>query len=86
MDILLVEDDPVTALYVTEGLQAAGHAVHWAPTGPDGLEQARRGEAEKGQRAGARHQSRFQFIIPGRPETRLLGHRNESSPWRKFPE
>jgi two-component system OmpR family response regulator len=44
MNILIVEDDPVTALYVTEGLQAAGHTVHWAPTGPDGLEQARRGD------------------------------------------
>jgi two-component system OmpR family response regulator len=43
MNILIVEDDPVTALYVTEGLQAAGHTPYWAPTGPDGFEQARRG-------------------------------------------
>lgn len=44
MKTLIVEDDPVTALYVTEGLQAQGHTVYWAPTGPDGLEQARAGE------------------------------------------
>ncbi|HUO92610.1 MAG TPA: response regulator transcription factor [Rhizomicrobium sp.] len=44
MNILIVEDDPVTALYVTEGLQSAGHTLYWAPTGPDGLEQARRGD------------------------------------------
>lgn len=41
MKTVIVEDDPVTALYVTEGLQAQGHTVCWAPTGPDGLEQAR---------------------------------------------
>ena len=40
MNILLVEDDPETALYVTEGLQKHGHEVHWAPTGKDGLHQA----------------------------------------------
>jgi len=44
MNILIVEDDPVTALYVTEGLKAQGHTLYWAPTGPDGLEQARRGD------------------------------------------
>jgi two-component system OmpR family response regulator len=43
---LVIEDDPVTALYVTEGLQAQGHIVCWAPTGPDGLEQARAGDCE----------------------------------------
>jgi two-component system OmpR family response regulator len=41
---LIVEDDPVTALYVTEGLRSLGHTVHWAPTGPDGFEQARQGD------------------------------------------
>ncbi len=45
MDILLVEDDPKTALYVTEGLQMHGHAVHWATTGADGLVQARSGSS-----------------------------------------
>jgi len=40
VNILLVEDDPETALYVTEGLQKQGHEVHWAPTGRDGLHQA----------------------------------------------
>ncbi|GAA0584388.1 response regulator transcription factor [Rhizomicrobium electricum] len=43
MDILLVEDDPETALYVTEGLQKLGQAVHWATTGKDGICQARAG-------------------------------------------
>lgn len=41
MDILLIEDDPETALYITEGLHKQGQAVHWAPTGKDGLNQAR---------------------------------------------
>lgn len=41
MDVLLVEDDPETALYVTEGLHKQGQTVHWAPTGKDGLHQAR---------------------------------------------
>lgn len=41
LDILLIEDDAETALYVTDGLQKLGHAVHWAPTGPDGLHRAR---------------------------------------------
>jgi len=41
MEILLIEDDHETALYVTEGLQKQGHVVHWAPTGPDGLHHAR---------------------------------------------
>jgi len=41
VEILLIEDDPKTALYVTEGLQKSGHVVHWAPTGKDGLNQAR---------------------------------------------
>ena len=44
MKTLIVEDDPVTALYVTEGLRAQGHDVRWAPTGPDGFEQARAGD------------------------------------------
>jgi two-component system, OmpR family, response regulator len=44
MNILIVEDDPVTALYVTEGLKAEGHTLYWAPTGPDGLAQAQRGD------------------------------------------
>jgi len=41
---LIIEDDPETALYVTEGLHKEGHTVCWAPTGPDGLEQARSGD------------------------------------------
>lgn len=41
---MIVEDDPVTALYVTEGLQKLGHTVCWAPTGADGFEQARGGD------------------------------------------
>jgi two-component system OmpR family response regulator len=44
MKTLIVEDDPVTALYVTEGLRSLGHTVYWAPTGPDGFEQARHGD------------------------------------------
>lgn len=40
MEILLIEDDPEAALYVTEGLQKQSHEVHWAPTGRDGLHQA----------------------------------------------
>jgi two-component system OmpR family response regulator len=44
MKTLIVEDDPVTALYVTEGLQKYGHVVCWAPTGTDGFEQARGGD------------------------------------------
>ena len=44
MKTLIVEDDPVTALYVTEGLRTLGHTVYWAPTGPDGFEQARAGD------------------------------------------
>ena len=41
MNILLVEDDPKTALYVTEALQKQAHTVRWAATGTDGLAQAR---------------------------------------------
>ena len=44
MHILLVEDDPKTALYVTEGLLKHGHEVCWAATGTDGLSQARNGD------------------------------------------
>ncbi len=40
MDILLVEDDPKTALFVTEALQGQAHTVHWAANGSDGLFQA----------------------------------------------
>lgn len=45
MSILLIEDDPKTALYVTEALQERAHTVRWAATGPDGLEQARNGNS-----------------------------------------
>ena len=38
--ILVIEDDPRAALYVTEGLQDVGHVVHWATTGTDGFHQA----------------------------------------------
>jgi two-component system OmpR family response regulator len=41
---LIIEDDPQTALYVTEGLQDAGHVVHWAATGADGYYQAVEGD------------------------------------------
>jgi len=41
MQILLVEDDPKAALYITEGLQRHAHDVRWAATGTDGLAQAR---------------------------------------------
>lgn len=40
LEVLLIEDDPNTALYVTEGLQELGRHVHWAPTGADGPNQA----------------------------------------------
>ena len=40
MEILIIEDDPQTALYVTEGMHKLSHEVHWAPTGRDGLNQA----------------------------------------------
>ena len=33
MTILLVEDDPKTALYVTEALHKQAHTVRWAATG-----------------------------------------------------
>ena len=46
MTILLVEDDPKTALHVTEALQAQAHEVRWAATGPDGMIQARGGESK----------------------------------------
>ena len=46
MDVLLIEDDPKTALFVTEGLQEHGYVVHWAATGADGLAQARRADHE----------------------------------------
>ena len=42
MTILLVEDDPKTAHFVTKALQGQAHAVRWAATGPDGLMQASR--------------------------------------------
>ena len=41
MTILLVEDDAKTASYVTEALQKQALSVRWAPTGTDGLIQAR---------------------------------------------
>lgn len=41
MNVLLVEDDPKTALYVTEGLQKHDHVVRWAATGTDGFLQAK---------------------------------------------
>jgi two-component system OmpR family response regulator len=46
MNILLVEDDPKTALYVTQALQRQAHTVRWAATGGDGLAQAR-GEGDR---------------------------------------
>jgi two-component system OmpR family response regulator len=45
MTILLVEDDPKTALYVTEALQKQAHIVRWAVTGSDGFLQARQNDA-----------------------------------------
>lgn len=44
MPILLIEDDPKTALFVTEALRTDGQEVRWAATGPDGLGQARAGD------------------------------------------
>lgn len=44
MTILIIEDDPKTALYVTDALQKQAHTVRWAATGPDGLMQARNGD------------------------------------------
>jgi len=41
---LIIEDDPETALYVTQGLAKNGHSVRWASTGGDGLMQATEGE------------------------------------------
>lgn len=46
MNILLVEDDPKTALFVTEVLQKRVHKVRWAATGTAGLSQARNGETQ----------------------------------------
>jgi len=46
MTILLVEDDPKTALFVTEALQRQAHTVRWAATGADGLYQARNDETQ----------------------------------------
>jgi len=43
---LIVEDDPQTALYITQGLSRNGHTLHWAPTGGDGFVQARAGDYE----------------------------------------
>jgi two-component system, OmpR family, response regulator len=43
MNILLIEDDPKTALYVTEGLAKHGYGVRWAATGTEALYQARTG-------------------------------------------
>jgi two-component system, OmpR family, response regulator len=45
MTILLVEDDPKTALYVTEALQKQAYIVRWAVTGSDGFLQARQNDA-----------------------------------------
>jgi two-component system OmpR family response regulator len=45
MTVLLVEDDPKTALFVTEALHQQGHTVRWAATGSDGLVQAREGHS-----------------------------------------
>lgn len=43
---LVVEDDPQTALYITQGLNRNGHTIYWAPTGGDGFVQARGGDYE----------------------------------------
>ena len=43
MNILLIEDDPKVALYVTEGLAKHGYSVRWAATGTEALYQARTG-------------------------------------------
>jgi two-component system OmpR family response regulator len=43
---LVIEDDPQTALYITQGLSRNGHTIHWAPTGGDGFAQARCGDYE----------------------------------------
>lgn len=41
MNILLVEDDPKTALHVAAALEQQAHTVNWAANGADGLRQAR---------------------------------------------
>jgi len=33
MNLLLVEDEPRVAAFMTKGLQAEGHAVHWCSAG-----------------------------------------------------
>lgn len=43
---LIIEDDPQTALYITQGLGRNGHTLYWAPTGGDGFVQARGGDYE----------------------------------------
>jgi two-component system OmpR family response regulator len=42
--ILLIEDNPETNAYVSQGLKEHGHAVDAAATGPQGLAMARSGE------------------------------------------
>lgn len=37
MRVLLIEDDPQTADYISDGLRQAGHVVDHAATGPDGI-------------------------------------------------
>jgi two-component system, OmpR family, response regulator len=44
MKILVVEDDPTTAAYITEGLRQEGHAVDLLGEGRDGLIRATTGE------------------------------------------
>jgi two-component system OmpR family response regulator len=41
---LVIEDDPQTALHVTEALRSIGHSAHWAATGTDGYHQASGGK------------------------------------------
>lgn len=40
MRVLLIEDDPDTAAYVTKGLEEEGHTIDHAPNGQDGMSQA----------------------------------------------
>lgn len=41
---LVIEDDPQTALHVTEALRSIGHSAHWAATGTDGYHRASGGK------------------------------------------
>src|SRR5215831_97505 len=43
---LIIEDDPQTALHVTEVMRGIGYSAHWAATGTDGYFQASGGKLD----------------------------------------